>query len=102
MSTQQENGALLEEDTAVLALPPMYRVILLNDDFTPMDFVVYVLQVYFHKDAETAERIMWQVHHEGKGVCGTFPKDIASTKVEQVVRYARQNGHPLQCTMEEA
>lgn len=102
MGTQQENGALLEEDMAVLALPPMYRVILLNDDFTPMDFVVYVLQVYFHKDAETAERIMWQVHHEGKGVCGTFPKDIASTKVEQVVRYARQNGHPLQCTMEEA
>ena len=102
MVTQQENEALLEEETSVLKPPSMYRVMLLNDDFTPMDFVIFVLQEYFHKDRETATRIMLKVHREGKGVCGIFPKDIANTKVEQVVRHARQEGHPLQCTMEEA
>ena len=102
MVTQQGNEALLEEEAAVLKPPSMYRVILLNDDFTPMDFVIFVLQEYFHKDTEAATRIMLKVHREGKGVCGVFPKDIASTKVEQVVRHARQEGHPLQCTMEEA
>lgn len=99
---QQGNETLLEEETAILKLPSMYRVILLNDDFTPMDFVIFVLQEYFYKDMETATRIMFKVHREGKGVCGVFPKDIASTKVEQVIRRARQEGHPLQCTMEEA
>ena len=102
MVTQQENEALLEEETSVLKPPSMYRVMLLNDDFTPMDFVIFVLQEYFHKDRETATRIMLKVHREGRGVCGIFPKDIANTKVEQVVRHARQEGHPLQCTMEEA
>ena len=102
MVTQQENEALLEEETSVLKPPSMYRVMLLNDDFTPMDFVIFVLQEYFHKDRETATRIMLKVHREGKGVCGIFPKDIANTKVEQVVRHARQEGHPLLCTMEEA
>lgn len=102
MVTQQGNEALLEEEATVLKPPSMYRVILLNDDFTPMDFVIFVLQEYFHKDTEAATRIMLKVHREGKGVCGVFPKDIASTKVEQVVRHARQEGHPLQCTMEEA
>ena len=85
MVTQQGNEALLEEEATVLKPPSMYRVILLND-----------------KDTEAATRIMLKVHREGKGVCGVFPKDIASTKVEQVVRHARQEGHPLQCTMEEA
>ena len=102
MVTRQENEALLEEETTVLKPPSMYRVVLLNDDFTPMDFVIFVLQEYFHKDREMANRIMLKVHREGKGVCGIFPKDIANTKVEQVVKHARQEGHPLQCTMEEA
>lgn len=102
MVTQQGNEAFLEETTTVLKPPSMYRVLLLNDDFTPMDFVIFVLQEYFHKNAEMATRIMLKVHREGKGVCGIFPKDIANTKVEQVVRHARQEGHPLQCTMEEA
>ena len=62
----------------------------------------FILQEYFHKDIQTATRIMLKVHHEGKGVCGIFPRDIASTKVKQVIRHARQEGHPLQCTMEEA
>ena len=102
MVTQQGNETLLEREETVLKPPPMYKVVLLNDDFTPMDFVIFILQEYFHKDTETATRIMLKVHHEGKGVCGIFPRDIASTKVKQVLRHARQEGHPLQCTMEEA
>ncbi len=102
MVTQQGNETLLEREETVLKPPPMYKVVLLNDDFTPMDFVIFILQEYFHKDTETATRIMLKVHHEGKGVCGIFPRDIASTKVKQVIRHARQEGHPLQCTMEEA
>ncbi|MFP4560691.1 MAG: ATP-dependent Clp protease adapter ClpS [Thiohalorhabdus sp.] len=80
--------------------PSLYKVLLLNDDFTPMEFVVEVLQRFFGKDRETATRIMLQVHHHGKGVCGVYPYDIAETKVNQVVDYARSNEHPLQCTME--
>ncbi len=102
MMTQQGNETLREREETVLKPPPMYKVILLNDDFTPMDFVIFILQEYFHKDTETATRIMLKVHHEGKGVCGIFPRDIAGTKVKQVIRHARQEGHPLQCTMEEA
>lgn len=102
MVTRQGNETLLEREETVLKPPPMYKVILLNDDFTPMDFVIFILQEYFHKDIQTATRIMLKVHHEGKGVCGIFPRDIASTKVKQVIRHARQEGHPLQCTMEEA
>jgi ATP-dependent Clp protease adaptor protein ClpS len=81
--------------------PPLYRVLLLNDDFTPMEFVVIVLQQFFGMDRERAMRIMLQVHTEGSGVCGVFPKDVAATKVEQVVSYARQHQHPLACVMEE-
>ncbi len=102
MVTQQENEVLPEKEAAVLKPPPMYKVVLLNDDFTPMEFVISILQEYFFKDRETATRIMLKVHHEGKGVCGIFPKDIANTKVELVLKHARQEGHPLQCTMEEA
>ena len=90
MVTQQENETLLEREETVLKPPPMYKVILLNDDFTPMDFVIFILQEYFHKDTQTATRIMLKVHHEGKGVCGVFSRDIASTKVKQVIRHARQ------------
>ncbi len=78
----------------------MYRVVLLNDDFTPMDYVVRVLQEYFHKNHPEAVSIMMQIHQTGKGVCGIYPFDLAETKVALVTADARQNQHPLQCTME--
>jgi len=79
----------------------MYKVVLLNDDFTPMDFVIAVLQRFFSLNTEQATRIMLKVHHEGRGVCGVFPRDIAATKVEQVSAFARRHQHPLACVMEE-
>jgi ATP-dependent Clp protease adaptor protein ClpS len=79
----------------------MYRVMLLNDDFTPMDFVILVLQRFFAHDTEQATRIMLKVHNEGRGLCGIYPRDIAATKVEQVMAFARQHQHPLACIMEE-
>jgi ATP-dependent Clp protease adaptor protein ClpS len=82
--------------------PPMYQVILLNDDYTPMEFVVMVLQEYFNRDLETATQIMLKIHHDGRGVCGVYSKDVAGTKVELVLAAARRGGHPLQCTMESA
>jgi ATP-dependent Clp protease adaptor protein ClpS len=84
-----------------LAPPPMYKVILLNDDFTPMDFVVQILQRIFAKSREQATQIMLKVHNEGVGLCGIYPHDIAETKVNQVVAHAREQQHPLQCVMEE-
>ncbi|MBY0578443.1 MAG: ATP-dependent Clp protease adapter ClpS [Burkholderiales bacterium] len=81
--------------------PGMFKVLLLNDDFTPMEFVVVVLERFFSKSREQATQIMLKVHREGKAVCGVYPKDIAETKVEQVVAFARQNEHPLRCVMEE-
>ena len=93
--------ALKDLQEAMLRPPRMYRVLLLNDDFTPMDFVVAVIQKYFGKDREQATRIMLKVHREGVGVCGVFSRDIAATKVEQVIAYARQHQHPLVCVMEE-
>ncbi|MFB6260255.1 MAG: ATP-dependent Clp protease adapter ClpS [Thiohalorhabdaceae bacterium] len=98
-STVTPNPVEPEEEVEVQP-PSLYKVILLNDDFTPMEFVVEVLQRFFGKDQETATRIMLQVHHHGKGVCGVYPFDIAETKVNQVMDYARTNEHPLQCTME--
>jgi len=80
----------------------MYRVVLLNDDYTPMEFVILVLQKFFKMEREKATQVMLKVHQEGKGVCGLFPRDIAATKVEQVCSFARQHQHPLQCMMEEA
>jgi ATP-dependent Clp protease adaptor protein ClpS len=77
--------------------PHMHQVVLLNDDFTPMEFVVLVIQEFFNKDREAATQIMLKIHLEGKGVCGVFPKDIAATKVDQVLSAARHAGHPLQC-----
>lgn len=79
----------------------MYKVLLLNDDYTPMDFVVAVLQKFFAKDREQATRIMLKVHNEGRGLCGIYPRDIAATKIEQVAAYAREHQHPLVCVMEE-
>lgn len=83
-----------------LAPPPMYQVVLLNDDYTPMDFVVFVLRHVFHKTERQAEQIMLQVHHQGRAVCGIYTRDIASTRVETVLRLAHDNQHPLQCLME--
>ncbi len=80
----------------------MYQVVLLNDDYTPMEFVILVLQKFFKMGREKATHVMLKVHQEGKGVCGLFPRDIAATKVEQVCSFARQHQHPLQCVMEEA
>ncbi len=82
--------------------PPLFKVMLLNDDYTPMEFVVMVLQRFFGMDRERATQVMLKVHTEGVGICGVYPKDIAGTKVEQVTRFARDNQHPLQCTMEES
>ncbi|WP_323017942.1 ATP-dependent Clp protease adapter ClpS [Castellaniella sp.] len=83
-----------------LAPPPMYQVVLLNDDYTPMDFVVLVLRQVFHKTDAEAERVMLQVHHEGRGVCGIYTRDIAATRVETVLHMAHADQHPLQCLME--
>ena len=80
--------------------PAMHQVVLLNDDFTPMEFVVLVLQEFFNKDRETATQIMLRIHLDGKGICGVYSRDVAATKVEQVQQAARQAGHPLQCLCE--
>jgi ATP-dependent Clp protease adaptor protein ClpS len=101
MATKREGTTLLEPIAAKTKPPSLYKVLLLNDDYTPMEFVVYVLKKFFGIDQERATQIMLKVHTEGVGVCGVFTKDIANTKVEQVVDFARQHQHPLQCTMEE-
>jgi ATP-dependent Clp protease adaptor protein ClpS len=82
--------------------PKMFQVVMLNDDYTPMEFVVLVLQEYFLRDIDTATQIMLKIHHEGRGVCGVYSKDIAATKVELVQAAAKRAGHPLQCIMEAA
>ena len=80
--------------------PSMYKVLMLNDDYTPMEFVVHVLEQFFSKNHEEATRIMLHVHRRGVGICGVYTYEIAETKVTQVVDYARRNQHPLQCTLE--
>ena len=80
--------------------PSLYKVLLLNDDYTPMEFVVHVLERYFNKGREEATRIMLHVHHKGVGVCGVYTYEVAETKVTQVMDFSRQHGHPLQCTLE--
>jgi ATP-dependent Clp protease adaptor protein ClpS len=101
MTTRHTTTPILEEEEARVTPPPFYKVLLLNDDYTPMDFVVIVLERFFHMGRERATQIMLKVHHEGMAVCGVYPKDIAATKVEQVTAFARQHGHPLACVMEE-
>jgi ATP-dependent Clp protease adaptor protein ClpS len=101
MATKSENDTVLIRQEQKLKPPPMYQVVLLNDDYSPMEFVVAIVQEYFNKDRETATQIMLQVHRDGRGICGVYPKDIASTKVELVLTHARKAGHPLQCVMEE-
>ena len=82
--------------------PSQYKVLLLNDDYTPMEFVVIVLKRFFRMDMEEATRVMLHVHQKGVGICGIFPYEVAETKVNQVMEFARQNQHPLQCTLEKA
>jgi ATP-dependent Clp protease adaptor protein ClpS len=82
--------------------PSQFKVLMLNDDYTPMEFVVLVLKRFFHMDLEQATRVMLHVHQKGVGVCGIFPYEIAETKVNQVMDFARENQHPLQCTLEKA
>ena len=101
MATKIQEGGKLAAERSKLLPPRMYKVVLLNDDYTPMDFVIDVLQRFFSLDTEQATRIMLKVHNEGRGVCGVFPRDIAATKVEQVSAFARQHQHPLVCIMEE-
>jgi ATP-dependent Clp protease adaptor protein ClpS len=101
--TGGSQGAVVAERKTQRVKPPrMYQVVMLNDDYTPMEFVVMVLQQIFQRDLETATLIMLKIHHEGRAVCGVYPKDIAATKVEMVVAAARRVGHPLQCLMEAA
>ena len=96
-----ERGLVVEESKPELKKPPLYQVVLLNDDYTPMEFVVEVLELVFGMDRQNATRIMLEVHTKGKGICGVFTYEIAETKVAQVSSYAEQHQHPLLCTLEE-
>jgi ATP-dependent Clp protease adaptor protein ClpS len=101
MPGQHRDETVIEARKAKLKPPPMFKVMLLNDDFTPMEFVVIVLQKFFAMSRERATQVMLKVHREGIGVCGVYPRDMASTKVQQVANYSRKHQHPLQCVMEE-
>ncbi|AKH38993.1 MULTISPECIES: ATP-dependent Clp protease adapter ClpS [Nitrosomonas] len=100
MVTEDRENGVLEENKSKIKLPPLYKVMLLNDDFTPMDFVVMVLQTFFFMSQEKATQVMLKIHTEGVGICGIYPNDIAMTKVQQVNKFSRQNQHPLMCIME--
>lgn len=94
------DGLALETAKPKLKKPPFYRVLLLNDDYTTMEFVVMVLRTVFHMPEERAAQVMLHVHQKGAGICGIFTREVAESKVEQVIVLAQQNQHPLQCTME--
>ena len=98
---QNDSGSKIETKKK-LKKPSLYKVILLNDDYTPMEFVIFLLQKFFHKNNDEATNIMLHVHQNGIGVCGVFSYEIAETKVIQVLESSRKNDHPLQCTMERA
>lgn len=97
---ERDRGLALEEARPELAKPPMYQVVLLNDDYTPMEFVVSVLETFFSMDRQRATQVMLHVHTRGKGVCGVFTREVAETKVTQVNEFSRSHQHPLLCTME--
>lgn len=99
---ERESDLSVQETKPELKQPPMYKVLLLNDDFTPMEFVVAILETFFRMDREKATQIMLHVHTRGVGLCGVYTRDIAETKVSQVNDYSRSHQHPLMCTMEEA
>ncbi|GIK24020.1 MAG: ATP-dependent Clp protease adapter ClpS [Rhodocyclales bacterium] len=102
MATRKQSESVLEAERTKTKPPPLFKVLLLNDDYTPMDFVVVVLQKFFSMNREQATRIMLKVHKEGVGTCGIFPRDVAATKVELVTGFAREHQHPLACVMEES
>jgi ATP-dependent Clp protease adaptor protein ClpS len=102
MATRRQSDSVLEVERSKTKPPPLFKVLLLNDDYTPMEFVVVVLQKFFGMGREQATRIMLKVHREGVGICGVFPRDVAATKVELVTGYAREHQHPLACVMEES
>lgn len=97
---RSHGSGVLEKGKTRLSPPPLYKVILINDDFTPMDFVVKVLRSFFSMSEEMATQIMLKIHTEGVGICGIYPSDIAVTKVQQVNEFSRQHQHPLMCMME--
>ncbi|MDA0822157.1 MAG: ATP-dependent Clp protease adapter ClpS [Proteobacteria bacterium] len=99
-TNDNDSGVALDVAKPKVKKPPLYKVIMLNDDYTPMEFVVHVLEQFFTVDRPTATRIMLEVHTRGRGVCGSFTHEIAETKVSQVNQYARENQHPLLCTLE--
>ncbi|CAA9891238.1 regulatory protein for ClpA substrate specificity [Candidatus Methylobacter favarea] len=96
-----DDGLAVQEAKPKLKMPPLYKVILLNDDFTPMDFVIEILMNFFAMPEEKATQVMLQIHTQGVGVCGTYTKDVAETKVYIVNEYSREHHHPLLCSMEE-
>jgi ATP-dependent Clp protease adaptor protein ClpS len=99
---ERDHGVMVETGKPEVARPPLYQVMLLNDDYTPMDFVVLVLQQFFAMDIEKATQVMLHVHTRGRGVCGVYTREVAESKVSQVNEYARMSQHPLLCTMEKA
>lgn len=99
---KHEHGLAVAEAKPDVARPPLYQVVLLNDDFTPMDFVIVVLETFFGMNRELATQVMLHVHTRGKGVCGVFTRGVAETKVTQVNDFSRTHQHPLLCTMEKA
>jgi ATP-dependent Clp protease adaptor protein ClpS len=100
VDTQQDSEAIVQEAEPKLKEPSLYQVWMHNDDFTPMEFVVAVLEMFFNMERHMATNVMYQVHMEGKASCGVFTKDVAETKVDQVVHYARRHEHPLLCSVE--
>jgi ATP-dependent Clp protease adaptor protein ClpS len=102
MTIKNDPSTVLEDEVVITKPPPMFQVFILNDDYTPMEFVVAVLQQFFVMSREKATQVMLKVHREGRGVCGVFPRDVAATKVQLVTDFAREHQHPLQCVMEEA
>lgn len=99
---QNDDGLAVAEERPKVKPPPMYKVVLLNDDYTPMEFVVHVLENFFSMNREKATRVMLNVHTQGKGICGIYSREVSETKVSQVNEYSRMNNHPLLCDMEEA
>ena len=98
--SRPDSGTVVAEATPKLKQPPLFQVVLLNDDYTPMEFVVHVLERFFAKSREEATQIMLHVHRRGVGLCGVFTYEVAETKVNQVTEFARRNQHPLRCTLE--
>jgi len=99
-NSPSDSNTALKPEVAKPKLPPMFKVLLLNDDYTPMEFVVECIEQFFNKNREQATKIMLQVHIEGMGVCGVYSQDVAETKVNQVLRHANEAQHPLQCVMQ--